>query len=91
MKYSYYNKLKFKKNQISLAYRCFTMLCVSTVQQNESAINIHISDTLKKKNMQELVPKILWSQMPSVKFIDNLEKDNKRLKATNWQLKGQHE
>ena len=38
-------------------YRCFTMLCVSTVQQNESAINIHISETLKKKNMQESVTK----------------------------------
>ena len=57
MNYSYYNKLKLKKNQISLVYRCFTMLCVSTVQQNESAINIHISETLKKENMQESVTK----------------------------------
>ena len=29
--------------------------------------------------------------MLSAKVIDNLEKDNKRLKAANWQLKGQHE
>ena len=42
---------------ILLEYGCFTMLCVSTVQQNESAINIHISETLKKKNMQESVTK----------------------------------
>ena len=33
------------------------MLCVSTVQQNESAINIHISETLRKENMQESVTK----------------------------------
>lgn len=29
--------------------------------------------------------------MPSAKLTDTLEKDKERLKATNWQLKGQHE